>query len=103
MFYLLFLVGESWLLINEMSSRKATKQGAIKASSKEERLEKWYNHFNKLIGRALVLEDNIKQMTYQQFLPHFHSSLKRSSIFGLVEKYVFTIKQAAVKLLSQVQ
>ena len=55
MFYLLFLVGESWLLINEMSSRKATKQGAIKASCKEERLEKWYNHFNDLLRRAPVL------------------------------------------------
>ena len=84
-----------------MSSRKATKQGAIKASCKEEGLEKWYNHFNKLIRRALVLEDNIQQMTYQQSLPDFHSSLKWSTIFGLVEKQVFTIKQAAVKLLSK--
>ena len=39
-FYLLFLVRESWQLINETSSRKSSEQGAIKESCKKERPEK---------------------------------------------------------------
>ena len=48
---------ESWQIINEMSSSKTSKQGAIKGNCKEERLEKWCNHFNNLLRRAQVLED----------------------------------------------
>ena len=97
MFYLLLLLGESWLLINEMSSRKATKQGAIKASCKEERLEKWYNHFNQLIGRALVLEDNIQQMTYRQFLPHFSFIFKAINNIWFGWKICFHNKTSSSK------
>ena len=40
-FYLLFLVRESWQLIHETSSRKkSSEQGAIKESCKKERPEK---------------------------------------------------------------
>ena len=40
LFLIVFLVHESWQLINETSSMKATERGAINASCKEERLEK---------------------------------------------------------------
>ena len=40
-FYLLFLVRESWQLINETSNmKKSSEQGAIKESCKKERPEK---------------------------------------------------------------
>ena len=55
LFLILFPVHESWQPMNETSSMKAAERGAIKGSWKEERLEKWYNHFNDLLRRAPVL------------------------------------------------
>jgi len=45
---------ESWKLINNITGRKKVKQGLIKGNSKEERLEKWYNHFYNLLGKELT-------------------------------------------------
>ena len=43
--------GESWKLINRISGRKAGKQGILKGSSKEERVQKWFTHFQTLLGK----------------------------------------------------
>lgn len=42
---------ESWQLINKITNRKSTKQGMIKGASKTERVNKWYDHFNNLLGK----------------------------------------------------
>ena len=41
---------ESWKLINRISGRKTTKQGIIKAKTKEERVRKWFHHFSTLLS-----------------------------------------------------
>ena len=41
---ILFLVPESWQLIKEASSRKASDLEVMKASCKEKRLEELYHH-----------------------------------------------------------
>ena len=51
---------ESCQLINETNNRKASEQGVMKGSCKEERLEKWYYHFHNLVSRVLVLEDEYR-------------------------------------------
>ena len=42
---------ESWRLINQITGRKSVKQAIIKADSKEDRIKKWYSHFQNLLGK----------------------------------------------------
>ena len=42
---------ESWKLINRITGRKTAKWGIIKGNSREERIIKWYDHFQKLLGK----------------------------------------------------
>ena len=44
---------ESWQLINKLTNRKRSKKGIIKGTTKEERLNKWYEHFSIYWGRKL--------------------------------------------------
>ena len=48
---------ESWHLINSISGIKSTKQGIIKGSSHEERLKKWYDYFQNLLGKVPIIPD----------------------------------------------
>ena len=66
---ILFLVHESLQLINETSSSKPSEQGVMKGSCKEEKLEKWYHHFNNLLGRAPVLEDEYRDNDLSKICP----------------------------------
>ena len=43
--------GESWKLINKISGRKVGKTGIVKGTTKEERVQKWFNHFQTLLGK----------------------------------------------------
>ena len=49
--------GESWKLINKITGRKVGKQGIVKGKSKEERLQKWFTHFQSLLGKDPVRTD----------------------------------------------
>ena len=42
---------ESWRLINEITGRKTIKTSLIKAKDKDERKEKWLEHFRDLLGK----------------------------------------------------
>ena len=42
---------ESWKLINQISGRKAPKQGILKGNSSKERVDSWYKHFSELLGK----------------------------------------------------
>ena len=48
-----------WKLINEITGRKNTKKGIIKAKSKEDRVKIWYEHFKKLLGSDRKGDENI--------------------------------------------
>ena len=39
---------ERWKLINKISGRKIVKQGIVKGRTKEERVQKWFSHFQNL-------------------------------------------------------
>ena len=54
---------ESWKLINKITGRKTTKQSIIKAKSKEERVTKWYNHFQNLLGNEATVEGELDEVT----------------------------------------
>ena len=43
--------GESWQLINKITGRKTAKRGIIKGNSKEDRINKWFEHFHNLLGK----------------------------------------------------
>ena len=49
--------GESWKIINRISGKKSARKGLIKGNTKEERIEKWFNHFKGLFGKS---EDGLK-------------------------------------------
>ena len=88
-FIILFLLTESWQLINETSSTKASDQGDMKGSCKEERLEQRYHHFNNLLGRAALLEDEYRDNVFSKSVPQFHLYLKQFTVFVFIEKPVF--------------
>ena len=46
-----------WKIANEISGRKSTTTSKIRASSQEERLKKWKDHFQDLLGKAPVVSD----------------------------------------------
>ena len=48
-----------WKLINEITGRKNTKKGIIKAKSKDDRVNIWYEHFKKLLGSERKDDTNI--------------------------------------------
>ena len=48
---------ESWELINKITGRKTAKKGLIKGNSKEDRVSKWYDHFNNLLGKEPLLTE----------------------------------------------
>lgn len=52
-----------------MTSSKASQQGVIKGSCKGETFEKECNHFNNLLSRAPVLEDEYKHDDLSTFCP----------------------------------
>ena len=43
--------GLAWETVNELTGRKGTNKGRIKAKSPEERVSKWKNHFSNLLGQ----------------------------------------------------
>ena len=50
--------GERWQLINTITGRKSSKRGILKGNTKEERVNKWFEHFSNLLGKEHVfLED----------------------------------------------
>ena len=57
---------KSWNLINSLTDRNASKKGIIKANSKEEQIQKWYNHFKDLLGKQPNVEGEIE---VHQILP----------------------------------
>ena len=59
--------GESWNLINKITGRKVGKQGIIKGTSKEERVQKWYAHFQSLLGK-----DPVRSEEEEEILPVLH-------------------------------
>ena len=55
--------GESWKIINRIAGRKCARKGMIKGNTKEERINKWFNHFKELLGKDDVDdEDNVEQL-----------------------------------------
>ena len=68
-----FTVSCTWKFptINELTSRKTSQQGGIKTSCKKEKLQKWHHHFNNLLSRAAVLEDEYRDN--EKFVPEFCS------------------------------
>ena len=50
---------ESLNLINKITGRKTAKQSIIKAKNEEERIQKWYNHFKKLLGNEATVEGDL--------------------------------------------
>ena len=61
---------ESWELINKITGRKTAKKGLIKGNSKEERVKRWFEHFNNLLIKEPLLteeppEEDINKILYE--------------------------------------
>lgn len=48
---------KAWKTINELTGRKASPSGKISASTQEERKQKWYDYFSKLLGEKPTPND----------------------------------------------
>ena len=53
--------GKSWKLINELTGRKKAKTGIIKGATAKERLDKWYSHFQGLLGKEPEVEGELDE------------------------------------------
>ena len=53
---------ECWNLIN-ITGRKSSKQGIIKAKDKKDQLNKWYVHFKNLLGNQPIVEGSPEENT----------------------------------------
>ena len=54
----------AWKIVNEISGRKSSNRGRLKATSQEDRLDKWKTHFKNLLGNAPEVSDKpIEQIT----------------------------------------
>ena len=58
-----------WATVNEVTGRKRSNEGRLKANSPEERLKLWKNHFEQLLGQPAVLDDQpIEKVFYTPYL-----------------------------------
>ena len=48
----------AWQTVNEITGRKKSTKAKIKASNQEERLKKWMNHFQNLLGKPPIVTDS---------------------------------------------
>lgn len=48
----------AWDTVNEITGRKGTKKGQIRAESPEERVQLWKEHFKNLLGQPPVIDDH---------------------------------------------
>ena len=48
----------AWQTVNEITGQKKSTKAKIKASNQEERLKKWMNHFQNLLGKSPILSDS---------------------------------------------
>ena len=47
----------AWKIVNDVSDRKQSSKAKLKVSSQNDRLSKWKDHFQNLLGRAPVISD----------------------------------------------
>ena len=59
----------AWKVVNEVSGRKTSQKAKIRANSQEERLQKWKNHFQKLLGTEPNVGNTPIQKIIQEELP----------------------------------
>ena len=48
----------AWQTVNEITGQKKSTKAKIKASNQEERLKKWMNHFQNLLGKSPIVSDS---------------------------------------------
>ena len=58
----------AWQTINEITGRKKSTKAKIKASNQEERLKKWMNHFQNLLGKSPIVSDSTIEKNIEQEL-----------------------------------
>ena len=56
----------AWETIREITNKKSTPMSRIKGNTKDERLKKWHNHFNSLLGSEENIEVDIADEFYKQ-------------------------------------
>ena len=59
----------AWQTVNEVTGRKRSTQAKLKASTQDERLQKWKEHFQNLLGKAPVIKDQPIQQIIDNQLP----------------------------------
>ena len=58
----------AWQTINEIIGRKNSTKAKIKASNQEERLKKWMNHFQNLLGKSPIVSNSTIEKVVQHEL-----------------------------------
>ena len=58
----------AWQTVNEITGRIKSTKAKIKASNQEERLKKWMNHFQNLLGKSLIVSDSTIEKLIEQEL-----------------------------------
>ena len=61
--------GLAWKTVNELTGRKGSNKGRIKAKHPAERLQKWQDHFTKLLGQPPVITSKPTISIVEEILP----------------------------------
>ena len=85
------------MLINNVTGRRNPKRGQIKASRKEDRVSKWYEHFKKLLGEGLehetsyihinTISENILVIQTGLFTKEEYSKVMENILKGKAERH----------------
>ena len=75
---------QAWKIVNEISARKTTNKAKLKATSEEERLKHWKDHFKNLLGKPPTIKES-------EITPLFDEELN-------IQKGAFTMEELSKAL-----
>ena len=76
----------AWQTINEIIGRKKSTKAKIKASNQEERLKKWMNHFQNLLGKSPIVSNSTIEKVIQHELEIKTGPINELEVYLVLKK-----------------
>ena len=77
----------AWKTVNELTNRKGTNKGRIKAKSPQERIKKWQDHFVNLLGQPPVITSKPTKTIVEETLPICTENFSLEELVKCVEGF----------------
>ena len=76
-----------WMTVNEITGRKKTNQGKIKANTSEERIAKWKEHFSSLLGQPPKISESPTILVNDDILPIETADFTRDELIKCINTF----------------